>query len=468
MLGPLHEPQSPAARADRRRPALLRRIDARSGPRPGNPRRRQPARGRRRRRRPHNPDRSGRAPELFTNTCGRSLESAESLRKEVKSDGAHVLARFNEMLLELDATAGSAELVANVHPDAKVREAAEQCERKLKELTTDIGLDRGLFDAVSGVTEDKLDDQAKRFRTKLLRDFRHAGVDKDEPTRNTLKEIQKELVKVGQEFSKAIRERHPKDPGAGRISRGLAGGFQEEPPAGQRRKGGADDQLSRLLPGADVRRQREGSKRSRDGFSHARASDQPDQPQEDSRASPPLRDHPRFQSWADYNAQDKMAGSADTIQKFTEQVAGLARPRMKKDLRVLLKRKKKDNRRRPRRSRFGTASTTSTKFETSSNGVDSKELRAYFEYDRVLSGMLALYGELFGLEFTKLPELAVWHESVAAYEMKADGKPLGIFYLDMHPRKDKYGHAAMFPMATGLAHSRVPPRGAGLQLPVTQ
>jgi len=37
-----------------------------------------------------------------------------------------------------------------------------------------------------------------------------------------------------------------------------------------------------------------------------------------------------------------------------------------------------------------------------------------------------------------------------------DGRPVGRIFLDMHPRPDKYSHAAMFTMRTGKASVRVP------------
>ena len=59
-----------------------------------------------------------------------------------------------------------------------------------------------------------------------------------------------------------------------------------------------------------------------------------------------------------------------------------------------------------------------------------------------------IYQELLGLVFTKLPEAQTWHADVNTYNVqdKVSKEELGIFYLDLYPRDNKYGHAAVFPM----------------------
>ncbi|MBT9558377.1 MAG: peptidase M3, partial [Myxococcales bacterium] len=98
-------------------------------------------------------------------------------------------------------------------------------------------------------------------------------------------------------------------------------------------------------------------------------------------------------------------------------------------------------------------------------GYDSQETRQYFPYTAVKNGVLDTYADLFGLVFERATDIATWHPDVEAYRLRkstsgqrGDGKGqiLGVFYLDMHPRDDKYKHAAMFPMQTGLATGRLP------------
>ena len=55
--------------------------------------------------------------------------------------------------------------------------------------------------------------------------------------------------------------------------------------------------------------------------------------------------------------------------------------------------------------------------------------------------------ELLGLKITKLENHEpAWHPDVAYYEVKdaESDKVMGHFYLDLHPRPNKYNHAAVF------------------------
>ncbi|MDQ3018424.1 MAG: Zn-dependent oligopeptidase [bacterium] len=84
--------------------------------------------------------------------------------------------------------------------------------------------------------------------------------------------------------------------------------------------------------------------------------------------------------------------------------------------------------------------------------LDDQLIREFFPLEIVTQGMFKIYETLFSVKF-KPASIPVWHPDVKAFSVheKTGNKLVAYFYLDMHPREGKYGHAAMFPL--------VPPYG---------
>ena len=118
----------------------------------------------------------------------------------------NTLLPFHEIQRVLAQPAHRAGLYSEVHPERPVREAAEKATQLLSAFATDLSLDPGLFRALSEVDASVLPKDAQRYLAHALRDFRRAGVDKDEATRKRLKALAEEAVLLGQTFDRAIRE----------------------------------------------------------------------------------------------------------------------------------------------------------------------------------------------------------------------------------------------------------------------
>lgn len=70
--------------------------------------------------------------------------------------------------------------------------------------------------------------------------------------------------------------------------------------------------------------------------------------------------------------------------------------------------------------------------------LDESELKPYLSLDNVRNGMFYVASKLYGLSFTKRADLPVYHPEVEAFEVKeANGKYVGLLYLDYYPRPGK-------------------------------
>ncbi len=92
--------------------------------------------------------------------------------------------------------------------------------------------------------------------------------------------------------------------------------------------------------------------------------------------------------------------------------------------------------------------------------LDDSALRPYFMLNNVREGIFALCDKLYGLKFVEKPDLPRYHPEVQVFEvLEADGRHLGVLYMDFHPRPSKRAGAwsGGFRRAYYEKGQRVPP-----------
>lgn len=395
--------------------------------------------------------------------CKAKIEEATKLKEKILAlkkgyTIENTLDVFNQILMQTDRLLPMAELIANVHPKKEVREAAEKCEQEAKKFQTALTLDNGLYQAIKNVDTKSADKNTQRFHAHLLRDYRRSGVDKDEATRKKLAQLNAEIVKLGQVFSKNIRNDRRKVLVDESDLEGLPTDF-----IASLKKQAAKNKTKKLEITTDY-----------PSFypiiSYAKKEDVRKAIYKEylSRAYPKNEKILKellgkryeyakllgYSDWADYNAEDKMVKNKKVIADFLKKVVTLARPRMKKDLESVLARKKKDD---PKATtvqvwdRFYYVN----KLRKERFGINPQEVREYFSFNKVKAGLLNLAQRLYAISFKKV-NAKVWHPSVEAYDVYDQGKKIARFYLDLHPREGKYGHAAEFPILTGIPGKQLP------------
>jgi thimet oligopeptidase len=397
-------------------------------------------------------------PEDFTAGCRRDMQRARAEAGRAKASGAAdpgaTLRAFDAAFSALGDAAARASLARNVHPDPALRDAAEGAEQEVDALSTELSLDRGLYEALAALDPSGEDAATRYLVAKSLRDFRRAGVDRDEPTRARVRALREELVRIGQEFGRNIKDdvrRLELDPAE---LDGLPEDWRRAHPAGEGGKVTVTTDNTDYVPFMTYAR----SERAREALWRLYR----------------LRGHPRnldvlsrmlgrraelarvlgYPSWAAYVTEDKMIGSAEAAGEFVEKIARAAEARMRRDHAQLLARKRKDVPGAERVEPWDSA-WLQERVKAEEYGFDSQSVRPYFEYERVRDGVLSVTGRLFGIAYRRV-EAPVWHADVEAYDVVEDGRLLGRVYLDMHPRDGKYKHYAQFTLASGQKDVRLP------------
>ncbi|MCP4674102.1 MAG: Zn-dependent oligopeptidase [Deltaproteobacteria bacterium] len=399
--------------------------------------------------------------------CKKHLDAAKKIRDElVAVEGARTLENtlqpINNVLIEVDAVMPMSELITNVHPEKKVRDAAEKCQQDAKKFESKFKLDREVYDALVAVKTDGLDAKTQRFVKHLLRDYRRSGVDKDEATRGELATLKENMVKTGQVFAKRIREDKRFIEVTAKELAGMPEDFMASHPADKNGKIKITTDYPDFIP---VTNYAENEATRRAIYIKFLERAHPDNGATMKKLLELRHTYAAklgYSDWADYNAEDKMTKNKQVISEFIDKVAGIARPRMEKDLAEILARKTKDDKqiekvkKQPKKVRMWDRFYYVNKIKAEKYEVDAQVVRGYFNYPKVKEGLFAVNQQLYGVTFKRIPDAPVWHESVEAYDMLDGEEVIARFYLDMHPRDGKYGHAAEFPMITGIP-GRQPP-----------
>ncbi|MBI1798510.1 MAG: Zn-dependent oligopeptidase [Candidatus Eisenbacteria bacterium] len=368
----------------------------------------------------------------------------------------NTLQPYDDAVLQLDATSSQSSLISEVHPDSALRAAAEKATQEASAFTTELSLNRRVYDALAAVDTSKADAETRFYLWRTLRDFRLAGVDKDDATRQRIKELSEKIVETGQAFSRNIREDKRQVPV--KDASELAG-LPEDYIA--RHKPGAGGHIVLTIDYPDAlpvfSYAKSESLRYRMYMAYNDRAYPKNMATLDSLISQrsQLANLLGFTNWADCVTADKMVGSAKNASDFIDQIVAASGARAEREYRVLLERKQQDV---PGATVVNgwEGSYWSEQVRKSNYNFDSQSVRPYFPYDRVKEGVLGVTSRMFGVEFHRVANAPVWDPSVECYEATENGKLVGRFYLDMHPRKDKYNHAAQFDVRTGVEGKQIP------------
>ena len=377
----------------------------------------------------------------------------------------NTLQPYDDALLELDAAGSQCGLIEEVHPDSAVRASAEKSTQDVSGYGSELSLNRKVYDALAALDTTGLDAETVYYIKTSLRDFRLAGVDKDDSTRKQIQALREQLVKMGQNFDRNIREDHPTV-----VLDGVADleGLPQDFIDGH--KPGADGKVTLSVEYPDyfpimTYAKREPVRRKMYMTYQNRAY-----PKNMAVLDSILDLRYRlarligFSNYADYDCADKMVGSAQNASDFIHKVVDATTDRLKVDFQTLLDRKRKDFPGATGIDWWDRFYWTSL-IKKEHYNFDSQIFRPYFPYERVKQGVLDVTSRMFGLTYRQLKGAPVWDPSVECWEMFEDGKLVGRFYLDMHPRENKYNHAAQFDVRTGVEGRQIPEAALICNLP---
>ncbi len=394
-----------------------------------------------------------------TAACEQSLVQAREaivrLKGLPKAKTVEILDAYDDAQAALADAGGTAAIAENSHPDRAVREAAQACGQKVERLSTEISLDRAVYDALAGLDLSQQDEPTRYWVDRTLKSFRRLGVDRDDATRAKVQQLSDELVKIGQQFDQNIRE----DVRAVELDPAELAGLPEDyvrshPPGpnGKVKISTDSPDYAPFMTYAKSAKAREALWRTYRKRGHPKNLQTLSTLLATRHQLATLLGYP---TWAAYNTENKMIRTPQAAADFIERVTSASAGRAESDYRALLARKQKDlpkaKQVEPWDSGYYEDLVKSERY-----ALDSQALRQYFEYGRVRQGVFDITAKMFGLTYQKAVDAPVWHPDVEAWDVFEKGQLLGRFFLDMHPRENKYKHAAQWDLAAGRAGRRYP------------
>jgi thimet oligopeptidase len=379
----------------------------------------------------------------------------------------NTLAPFDRAQWHLRMAGSQAGVMFMVHPAAEVRDAAQELTQAISAEGVALSLNRDVYQALEAVDVSGEDAATRYYMERILLGYKLAGVDRDDATRDKVRELADRMTELSMAFSRTVQDDVRKiaveDPND---LAGLPADYLTR--HGVRR---VDDKT--LTSDVPV----------------VLTTDPPDMsPVMNYAASPALRrrmylayndrgypankqvlhdllSHRQemaellgFRSWADLATVDQMMGSAANMRSFLNEVEAAAREPAQHEFAELEGFVGQHNREALpltlSDARFWEEQYRRTRYD-----FDSQSVRPYFPYEQVEAGILVTAGKLFGVRFEHTPEASVWDPSVKAFNvvdaLGVDGV-VGRIYLDMHPREGKSKWFSECSLVGGVLGRQIP------------
>ena len=344
-----------------------------------------------------------------------------------------------------------------VHPDKAIRSAGEACELRHQAFVNKLNQNPRIHARLkSAKPVDAVDAQLQRI---LLAVFEDAGVALPPKARARAEKLNNEIAALGQAFDRQLREettkvafteaelagvpadvwaKAPRD-AQGRVLLGLEYPSSipviesaRDPAARERmwrafNARGGQANLDRLSGIADKRRE------------YAALFELP--------------------SYSDFVLRRRMAGTPAAAQGLLAEVKSGVEAREKSDIEELRKAKAADLKQpldAVKLQRWDSA-FYSERVKRERYNVDQEAFRPYFPPQASVDFVVALSGRLLGVGLRPI-EQKLWHPDVRAYEVVDNASQRGIatLFLDLYPRENKYGHAAVWGLRGSAAGGRLP------------
>ena len=377
---------------------------------------------------------------------------------------------LDDLLTRLETDTSLTMFMAHVSTDAAERERGQRADQDWQNWIIELTKREDLYRVLSAVAAKSggLTGEDARLVKHVMRDFRRAGMELAPANRALLKAAQVELAALSLQYQKNLAEDDTRVPMTAEELAGVPSDvLANQPRVGDVLLVGLDGPTYiAVMENAETETSREKlwlAYKRRVGQRNVIVLEKMIQKRAE------IAQLLGYDSTAESETEIRMAKNPQTVREFYARLRPLVREKALLDFEEMRKAKREHTGNPaaeffPWDQMFYKRQLQMTKY-----AVDSRKVQEYFPLERVVDGLFSITQSLYGLQYRDITSDAkssgrkIWHDDVRLYEVldATSGAVLGEFFIDLHPRENKYSHAAQW----GLAQHKKWSDGT-VQLPV--
>ncbi len=345
---------------------------------------------------------------------------------------------------------GAFVVIEYLSPDESMRETAHNMILKINEFYIDnIGNNKKLYQAFKAYVEgnaksENLSDEQQYYLKETMDSFKRAGLDLPDQELEKVKQIKKELIKLSQDFDRNIAE----DTSTIEVIRdglkGLDNEFIEtlkKTDDGKFILGVDYPTYFRVMEHCAVEDTR---KRLYEAFSNRAYPENEVLLKKIIALRDQLAHAVHYPSYAALNLDNQMVKTPEQAEQFLNDLLVRTDEKVNQELDAFIKDLPESVSLMPDgKIKMWDLRYLKTKYKQKHFNIDERNIAEYFPMQQTIDALLDVYHQFMGVMFKEVPISGMWHEDVRLIEVyDRDGAQLGYLFLDLHPRPNKYSHAA--------------------------
>lgn len=411
--------------------------------------------------------------DQILSTVEKSIESSKALLDDIASQKSPSWDSTIKKMLQFNAQADCDTtpllFYQNVSTDKDLRDASTKADELLSAYEIEAAMRVDVYESLSKVfpqvenASDKLDAESLRATEKIKNKFKRDGLSLEPSKRETVTDLRKRLSTLSIKFAKNMAEEDGSLEFTKEQLAGVPDAVLDQLTQIKSDDGTVKYKMTFKYPDVfPLLKYAENAETRKAVFTHFdnRNLNNDEILAEGVKIRSKISPILGYKNHSSFVLEDRMAKSPDNVLEFLKDLSTKLKPKAQEDVSVLLQYKKEDYEKRGLEFdgklyswdiRFYANKLLEKEYK-----IDAQKISNYFPLDNTVKEILKLYEHVLRLKFYKVEEgKKVWHEDVHQFHVwdaNEKGEPtefLGWFYLDLHPRPNKYGHAANFNLSPG-------------------